>query len=119
MKLVIYRDNNITLVGSVFHIDGFPVNLIGCQIVMAFKTDQSLPNTASTIIKGTTAPYSGIVIRDTPTNMFNVALVTADTQGLPNTIEVFTDILITDRFGNPLTVANLTTVEIKANITRR
>jgi len=119
MKLVIYRDNNNTLQVQVFHADGSPCNLFGCQILMAFKSDQSLPNSAALIIKGTTPPYSGITISNVPNNTFNAAILTADTQGLPDTIEVFTDILIVDPIGNAFTVANPTTVEIKANITRR
>jgi hypothetical protein len=119
MKLVIYRDNTVTFFIQVLHIDGTPCNLTGCQILMCFKSDQSQPNTTALITKGNTSPYSGITITDVNHGMFQCTLTTADTQAIPDTIEVFTDILIIDSAANPFTVANVTTVEIKANITRR
>jgi hypothetical protein len=119
MKLTIYRDNNVTLILQAFHSDNTAVNIFGCTILMCFKTDQALPNSAALITKGTTNPYSGITITNAATGIFQCAVVAADTQGFLDTTETFVDALITDASGNPFTVANLTTVEVKANITRK
>lgn len=119
MKLTIYRDNNVSLSVQMFHDDGSFVNLTGCQIVMAFKTDQALANAGATIIKGTTAPYSGVAIPDAQHGIARVDIGTADTQSIADTITVFTDVLVIGPSGNAFTVGNLTTIEIKANITRR
>ncbi len=119
MKLTIYRDNDVTIVHQAFHSDGTIVNLTGCQILQCFKTDQSLPNSAASIIKGTTSPYSGITITNAATGTFQTVLGLSDTQGLADTVDLLSDVLITDGSGKSFTIANLTTVEIRANITRK
>jgi hypothetical protein len=119
MKLVIYRDNKVTFQCQAFHSNGELVDLTSCNILQCFKTDQSETNAQALIIKGNYAPYSGLLITDAQHGIFQTFLYPADTQGIPDTIEVFSDVLITDVNGNPFTVGNLTTIEIKANITRK
>lgn len=119
MKLVIYRDNKVTFQCQARHSNGEAVDISGCQILQCFKSNQAQANDSALITKGTTAPYSGITPTDSSHGMFQTVILPADTQPISDTIEVFTDVLITDRNGNPFTAGNLTTIEIKANITRK
>jgi hypothetical protein len=117
MKLTIYRDNTPTLQFQAFHDDGSVVNLTGCTILMCAKADQSFPNSQALITNGTAA--SNLTITDPTNGIFQTTLTLLDTQALTDTTVVDLDCLITDTSGNLFTIANTTTLEIKANFTRK
>lgn len=117
MKLTIYRDNTPTLQFQAFHDDNTAVNLTGCTILMCAKSDQSQSNAQALITKGTAA--STMTITDPVNGIFQTALTLLDTQALADTTIVDLDCLITDTSGNVFTIANTTTLEIKANFTRK
>jgi hypothetical protein len=117
MKLTIYRDNTPTLQFQAFHDDGSVVNLSGCTILMCAKTDQVQTNAQAAITKGTVA--STITITNPNNGIFQTTLTTLDTQALADTTIMELDCLITDTSGNVFTIANTTTLEIKANWTRK
>lgn len=115
MKLTIYRDNTTTIRCQALHDDGTPVLLTGCTITMCIKTDQAQPNSSALITKSTA---SGISIVDSVNGIFTALLNTADTQSLKDTTFCYLDFLIVDPSLNAFTIANNTTLEIKANFTR-
>lgn len=117
MKLTIYRDNTPTLQFQAFHDDSTVVNLTGCTILMCAKSDQSLPNSQALFTKGTAS--STMTITDPNNGIFQTTLTLLDTQALTDTTIVELDCLITDTSGNLFTIANTTTLEIKANFTRK
>jgi hypothetical protein len=117
MKLTIYRDNTPTLQFQAFHDDGTVVDITGCTILMCAKADQSLPNTQALITKGTAT--SNLTITNPTQGIFQTTLTTLDTQSLIDTTVVDLDCIITDTSGNVFTIANTTTLEIKANFTRK
>lgn len=117
MKLTIYRDNTPTLQFQAFHDDTSVVNLTGCTILMCAKSDQSQSNAQAFITKGTAA--STITITDPVNGIFQTTLTLLDTQSLSDTTILELDCLITDQSGNVFTIANTTTLEIKANYTRK
>lgn len=117
MKIVVYRDNTPTIQIQAFHSDDTVVSLGGCTILICFKTDQSLPNSEASITKSTQA--GTITIVDSNNGIFNTTLTIADTQGFVETTFLYMDILITDGAGKVFTIGNVTTVEIKANYSRK
>jgi hypothetical protein len=117
MKIIVYRDNTPTLQVQAFHSDNSVVSLGGCSILMCFKMDQSLPNSEASITKSTSA--GTITIVDSLNGIFNTKLTIADTQGFTETTFLYMDILITDSSGQVFTIGNVTTIEIKANYSRR
>jgi hypothetical protein len=118
MKLTIYRDNTPTIQVQTFHNDGSVVDLTGCAIEMCFKMDQAQTNAQSAFIKSTDLD-SGITITDAPNGVFEAVLLTSDTQQFNDTTILYTDVLITDSAGKVFTVANTTTLEVKANYSRK
>jgi hypothetical protein len=116
MKLVTYRDNTPTLQFQVFHSDNSVVNLTGCSVLMCFKTDQSLPNSQASITKSTA--LGSVAIIDASNGIFQATLSTADTQGFLDSITLEGDCLIESPSGQVFTIANVTTLEVKANYSR-
>lgn len=116
MKLTIYRDNTSTLEIQAFHENGSVVLLSGCDVLMCLKTDQSMPNSQAVITKGTL--LGTITLTDPLNGKFRTRIETEDTDQFTETTFLYTDFLITDPFGEAFTIANTTTVEVKANYSR-
>lgn len=116
MKLTIYRDNTPTIRFQLFHADNTVVSLLNCSILLCGKMDQSQTNAQSLFQKST---FNGTIsIVDVMNGIFETQLLTSDTQALKDTTFIYLDCLITDGSGEVFTVANVTTLEIRANFSR-
>lgn len=117
MKLTIYRDNTSTLQIQAFHENGSVVLLTGCDVLMCLKTNQGMANVDAIITKST--QLGTITLTDPINGIFQTRIETLETRPFIDTTILYTDFLITDTFGEAFTIANTTTIEVKANYSRR